>query len=194
MLLRCRRLSEVLVPCPLALQPPGGNTLHLIAYLRGSRRSEHELKTKLPDLDISDRTLRHYEQTASDFREGTRDHDVSQNIGALLRHIEGNAPFKILDLGCGPGRDLKAFAALGHVPIGLDGASSFVEMARRETGCEVWHQDFLQLDLPLRFRWGLCERVTAARSVSPAAACTWRIACITEAARRAVQFDSARCE
>jgi len=107
-----------------------------------------QLTKKLPDLDISDRTLRHYEQTAADFREGTRDHDVSQNINALLRHIEGLPPFRILDLGCGPGRDLKAFAALGHVPIGLDGANSFVEMARRETGCEVWHQDFLELNLP----------------------------------------------
>ncbi len=27
----------------------------------------------------------------SGFREGTRDHDVSQNIDALLRHIEGDA-------------------------------------------------------------------------------------------------------
>ena len=106
------------------------------------------MKMKSPDLEISDRTLQHYEQSAVDFREGTRDHDVSQNIDALLRHIEGTSPFKILDLGCGPGRDLKAFAALGHVPIGLDGANSFVEMARRETGCEVWHQDFLELDLP----------------------------------------------
>ena len=32
--------------------------------------------------------------------------------------------------------------------IGLDGCASFVEMARRFSGCEVWHQDFLALDLP----------------------------------------------
>ncbi|MFN3582225.1 MAG: class I SAM-dependent methyltransferase, partial [Pseudomonas sp.] len=28
------------------------------------------------------------------------------------------------------------------------GCERFVEMARADTGCEVWHQDFLQLDLP----------------------------------------------
>jgi SAM-dependent methyltransferase len=34
------------------------------------------------------------------------------------------------------------------VAIGLDGASRFVEMARRHSGCEVWQQDFLALALP----------------------------------------------
>jgi len=101
------------------------------------------------DLDtISARTLADYNQNAESFREGTRDHDVSQNIDALLRHIEAEPPFTILDFGCGPGRDLKAFVARGHVPIGLEGAVRFVEMARAETGCEVWLQDFLALDLP----------------------------------------------
>ncbi len=36
---------------------------------------------------ISGGTLAHYERTAEAFREGTRDHDVSQNIAAFLRHI-----------------------------------------------------------------------------------------------------------
>ncbi len=99
---------------------------------------------------ISALTLEHYNQRAEDFREGTRDHDVSQNIAALLRHIQGAPPFTILDLGCGPGRDLAAFTALGHVAIGLEGAEKFVAMARAQSGCEVWQQDFLSLDLPAR--------------------------------------------
>ncbi len=97
---------------------------------------------------ISTLTLQHYQDRAEDFRTGTSDHDVSQNITALLRHIEGDPPFAILDFGCGPGRDLKALSALGHVPIGLDGAAAFVDMARRDSGCEVWQQDFLNLNLP----------------------------------------------
>jgi len=107
------------------------------------------MKPGLDDLEkISALTLEHYETRAEDFREGTRDHDVSQNIEALLRHIAGEPPFTILDFGCGPGRDLKAFKALGHVAIGLEGAARFVAMARAESGCEVWQQDFLKLDLP----------------------------------------------
>jgi len=102
-----------------------------------------------PDLDaIVDLTLAHYNQRADAFRDGTRNHDVRQNIDALLRHIVGDPPFKILDFGCGPGRDLQVFAGLGHLAIGLDGAESFVRMAHAESGCEVWQQDFLKLDLP----------------------------------------------
>ncbi|UPQ82444.1 methyltransferase domain-containing protein [Pseudomonas knackmussii] len=98
---------------------------------------------------ITDLTLDDYRANAEAFRDGTRDHDVSQNIDALLRHIEARPPFRILDLGCGPGRDLKAFTSRGHVAVGLDGAEPFVRMAREETGCEVLHQDFLNLDLPV---------------------------------------------
>ncbi len=101
--------------------------------------------------EISARTLEHYKQRAEDFRAGTRDHDVSQNIAALLRHIGAAPPLTILDFGCGPGRDLRTLFSLGHVAIGLDGAARFAEMARADSGCEVWQQDFLQLDLPDAF-------------------------------------------
>ena len=93
-------------------------------------------------------TLAHYEQRAADFRAGTLDHDVSQNIAALLRHIKSKPPCTILDFGCGPGRDLKTFAALGHLAIGLDGAAAFATMARAHSECEVWQQDFHDLNLP----------------------------------------------
>jgi SAM-dependent methyltransferase len=98
--------------------------------------------------EIAERTLEHYDQRADEFWEGTRDHDVSQNVAALLQHIRGAPPFTILDFGCGPGRDLKTFAERGHVAIGLEGAARFAEMARAYSGCEVWQQDFLRLALP----------------------------------------------
>jgi SAM-dependent methyltransferase len=93
-------------------------------------------------------TLAHYQQHAEVFRAATRDHDVSQNINTLLRHIRGPTPYTILDFGCGPGRDLKSFARLGHRAIGLEGAAAFAAMARADSGCELWQQDFLKLELP----------------------------------------------
>ena len=93
-------------------------------------------------------TLAEYDRMAEAYRHGTADHDVSQNIAALLEAIEGEAPYAILDLGCGPGRDLRAFTALGHEVTGLDGSAALVALARAETGCAVLHQDFLALDLP----------------------------------------------
>ncbi len=95
-------------------------------------------------------TVGHYDRHATEYWRGTRDHDVSQNISAMLRHIEGRPPFAILDFGCGPGRDLKTFAELGHLPVGLEGAAELAAIARSHSGCEVWQQDFLKLDLPPR--------------------------------------------
>ena len=106
------------------------------------RLSENDLNA------IVARTLGDYSRNAFAFGDGTRDHDVSQNIAALLEAIRAMPPFMLLDLGCGPGRDLKTLKALGHVPIGVEGAPEFVAMARADSGCEVWEQDFLRLKLP----------------------------------------------
>jgi SAM-dependent methyltransferase len=96
----------------------------------------------------SEGTLTHYNDRAEAFWQGTRDHDVSQNVAALLRHLPGDGARSILDLGCGPGRDLITFRDLGHDVVGLDGAKQFVELAKRNSGCDVLNQDLLALDLP----------------------------------------------
>ncbi|GAB4347999.1 MAG: class I SAM-dependent methyltransferase [Immundisolibacter sp.] len=106
------------------------------------------MSAKPPTSPVSQSTLAHYDRHARAFWESTRDHDVSQNRDALLRHIVGEPPFTLLDFGCGPGRDLIAFRALGHRAIGLDGSARFCAMARAHSGCEVWQQDFLHLELP----------------------------------------------
>ena len=97
---------------------------------------------------LAARTLAHYDQRAQDFWEGTRDHDVSQNIDALLQAIESAPPFELLDLGCGPGRDLVTFTALGHHATGLEGSPQLAAMARAHSACEVLEQNLLHLDLP----------------------------------------------
>lgn len=96
----------------------------------------------------SEATIAYYDRAAESFWEGTRDHDVSQNYAAFLGAIEGEPPYRVLDLGCGPGRDLRHFRALGHDAIGLDGSKAFAAMARSYSGCEVLHQDFLKMTLP----------------------------------------------
>lgn len=101
-----------------------------------------------PLFDLSAGTLAHYERSAEAFKAGTQSHDVSQNYEALLSNLEGAAPFSLLDLGCGPGRDLVHFSSLGHRVVGLDGCATFCAMARAQSGCEVLHQDFLALALP----------------------------------------------
>ena len=98
--------------------------------------------------DITARTLAHYDQRAQAYWQGTRDHDVSQNIAALLQAIEAPPPFELLDFGCGPGRDLMAFKALGHRATGLEGSPQMAALAHANSGCEVLVQNFLQSDWP----------------------------------------------
>jgi SAM-dependent methyltransferase len=98
--------------------------------------------------EISASTIGRYRAMATSYREGTWNHDVSQNIQALLAAISGVPLYRILDLGCGPGRDLVTFRDLGHVVVGLDGCPEFVAMARAVSGCEVWQQDMLAMTLP----------------------------------------------
>ncbi len=100
-----------------------------------------------PLKEIAERTLAHYEANATPFWQGTRDHDVTQNYQALLAALGFRDALRILDFGCGPGRDLIALHALGHRVTGLDGTPSFVRMARASSGCVVLEQSFFALDL-----------------------------------------------
>jgi SAM-dependent methyltransferase len=103
--------------------------------------TQHELA------EVAARTLAHYQDNAEAFWQGTRDHDVSQNHAALIAALGARTGLRILDFGCGPGRDLDAFRRLGQVPVGLDGCAAFVAHARMHTGCEVLHQNFFELAL-----------------------------------------------
>ena len=97
---------------------------------------------------LGETTIAYYDRFARAFWDGTRHHDVSQNYAALLDAIESERPYSILDLGCGPGRDVIYFRSLGHEAVGLDGSRQFVAMAQAHSGCEVLHQDFLSMQLP----------------------------------------------
>ena len=98
--------------------------------------------------EISNSTIGHYEINAVSFREGTWDHDVSQNRKALLSALNQHDSPHILDFGCGPGRDLVAFQKEGARVTGLDGSATFCKMAEAASGAQILHQDFLELRLP----------------------------------------------
>jgi SAM-dependent methyltransferase len=52
---------------------------------------------------------------------------------------------KILDLGCGSGRDLRYFADRGFNPVGLDLSYNLLKLAFKFSGCPVVQGDILAL-------------------------------------------------
>ena len=107
----------------------------------------HNYSSHSTNDEIQRVTLNHYESNAESFWQGTRDHDVSQNINAFLQALPSDRELDILDFGCGPGRNLAKFRQLGHRSTGLDGSASFCTMAHKYSGCPVLNQQFLGLDL-----------------------------------------------
>ena len=106
------------------------------------------INKSLVDLEEIERcNIAHYEEGAESFRIGTQDHDVSQNIAALLDTLPKEKILDILDFGCGPGRDLCVFKELGHRATGLDGSKNFCKMAEKQSGCPTINQQFLKLEL-----------------------------------------------
>ena len=106
-------------------------------------------------------TIADYDAVAAAFDAGNKNHDVSQNIDALLGSIAagragdalggaaGTERPIIVDLGCAGGRDLIALTARGCEAWGVEGSPAFCELARRAApGCTVLEQDFVDMDLP----------------------------------------------
>lgn len=107
-----------------------------------------------PAREASAMTLRDYNRIAEEYWACTKEQGLPADYDWFLSALEdtGAGPFDLLDLGCGPGRDLLQLRQRGHRAVGLDGSRAMVEMARRHTGCPVLHQNFLSLRLrPERF-------------------------------------------
>ena len=116
------------------------------------------------DASKSSATIADYDAVAAAFDAGNKNHDVSQNIDALLGAIaagragdalggvaadQGADRPVIVDLGCAGGRDLVALTTRGCEAWGVEGSPAFCELARRAApGCTVLEQDFVDMDLP----------------------------------------------
>lgn len=90
-------------------------------------------------------TIRYYDAHAAAYAATTMAIDTSVQLDRFGSLLPPNA--KVLDAGCGSGRDLARLARLGFHPVGLDLSAGLAAIARQTSGCEVMVGDLRELHM-----------------------------------------------
>lgn len=88
-------------------------------------------------------TLSYYDEKAKEFCENTVNADVSPQRERFLGHLAKGD--RILDFGCGSGRDTKAFLESGYKVEAIDGSAELCKTASEFTGIKVKNMLFQEL-------------------------------------------------
>lgn len=89
-------------------------------------------------------TLKYYQDNAQTFFDGTVNVDMSSLYETFTKHLAPGA--RVLDAGCGSGRDAKAFLRMGYQVEAFDASPAMVELAREHTGLPVQLMTFADVD------------------------------------------------
>lgn len=85
-------------------------------------------------------TLEFYNQNAESFFKDTIQVDMCELYRPFIQRLKPKG--RILDAGCGSGRDAKAFLEMGFQVDAMDAAVEMVKLASEYTGLPVKHQMF----------------------------------------------------
>lgn len=91
----------------------------------------------------------YYQQHAAHFFSETVAVDMSALYQPFIAHLKPGA--RILDAGCGSGRDAKAFSAMGYVVEAFDASAELAAMARQHSGLPVEQQRFEDVSAVKRY-------------------------------------------
>lgn len=91
-----------------------------------------------------DKTLEYYNKNAAEYAESTLNVDMSNVLDEFVKGLPPGA--RILDLGCGSGRDSKKFVEMGYDVTAIDGSAELCEIASKTTGLGVRCLLFQDLD------------------------------------------------
>ena len=85
-------------------------------------------------------SIEYYNVNAEKFYKDTHKLEMKEIYNKFLQYIPKNG--KILDAGCGSGRDIKAFSKLGYQVTAFDASLEMVKKAKTLSNQDVLHMDF----------------------------------------------------
>ncbi|WP_300667026.1 class I SAM-dependent methyltransferase [Desulfoluna sp.] len=94
---------------------------------------------------MKERTSAYYESEAKLFFDATVHIDPTPFLAPLAQALQPGA--RVLDLGCGSGRDLLWLKNKGFFPHGLEPSSALAALAERHSGCPVTLGDIRSTEL-----------------------------------------------
>ena len=80
-------------------------------------------------------TVSYYDKNAEEYYRSTLDVDLDQARLRFAAYLPEHA--QIIDVGCGSGRDVKAFCEMGFRAVGLDVSEKLAKIASRELGVQI---------------------------------------------------------
>lgn len=94
-------------------------------------------------------TLEYYQRHAQDFFSATVNVDMASLYAPFLERIPAGG--RILDAGCGSGRDSKALLQQGYAVEAFDATAEMVALATQHTGLPVRQITFSDVDVTARY-------------------------------------------
>lgn len=94
-------------------------------------------------------TKKYYEDNAKEFFDSTVETNVDKLYSKFLKYIPKQG--RILDLGCGSGRDSKFFLDSGYKVVALDSSEKLCEMAKEKLGVETVCISYFDMDFQEEF-------------------------------------------
>ena len=98
---------------------------------------------------MSNSNIEYYNMYADDFFEGSVDADMSEWRNRFIKYLPDGG--RVLDAGCGSGRDSKAFIMQGYSVVAIDASGEMCLRASELLGQEVWQMRFDEMSFDDEF-------------------------------------------
>ena len=98
---------------------------------------------------MSNSNIDYYNIYADDFYAGSVDADMSEWRNRFIKYLPDGG--RVLDAGCGSGRDSKAFIVQGYSVVAIDASREMCLRASELLGQEVWQMRFDEMSFDDEF-------------------------------------------